>query len=87
VSREYIGTETLNGYPTDLYEVTVSGQDGLQQYYQWVTQVQRFPIKTVSKQGDWSLEYRHVIFTSQSQFLFELPQRIDRGNPPVESQH
>lgn len=86
VSRERIGTETLNGYPTDLFEVKVSDQGAVREYYQWVTQMHRFPIKTVSKQGDWSLEYRRVIFTSQSPFLFELPQRLDRGIPPVESQ-
>ena len=26
-----------------------------------------------------------MIFTKQSSFLFELPQRLDRANPPVET--
>lgn len=85
-SREFIGTETLNGYPTELFEVTVSGDGGDRHYYQWVTQVQRFPVKTVSKEGDWSEEFRHVVFTEQSPMLFELPQRLDRANPPMEKQ-
>ena len=87
LARELVGEQTLNGYPTELFEVTVAENGGTRQYYQWVTKVQRFPVKTVSKQGKWSEEFRHVIFTKQSPFLFELPQRLDRANPPVETQH
>jgi hypothetical protein len=86
LSREFVGDETLNGYSTELFEVTVEKNGGTHQYYQWVTKVQRFPVKTVSKQGQWSEEYRHVIFTTQSPFLFELPRRLDRANPSGETQ-
>ncbi len=48
VSRELVGDETLNGYPTELFEVTVAENGETRQYYQWVTKVQRFPVKTVS---------------------------------------
>jgi hypothetical protein len=86
VSREFIGDEVLNGYPTELFEVTVAENGGTRQYYRWVTKVQRFPVKTVSKQGKWSEEFRRLIFTEQSPFLFELPRRLDRANPPMEVQ-
>ena len=81
-SREFVGDETLNGYPTELFEVTVAENGQLRRYYRWLTKVERFPVKTVSKEGSWSEEYRHLIFTEQSPFLFELPQRLDRANPP-----
>lgn len=87
VSRELVGDETLNGYPTELFEVTVAENGETRQYYQWVTKVQRFPVKTVSKQGQWSEEFRHVVFTKQSSFLFELPRRLDWANPTAETQH
>lgn len=87
LSREFVGDETLNGYPTELFEVTVAENGETRQYYQWVTKVQRFPVKTVSKQDKWSEEFRHVIFTEQSPFLFELPRRLDLGNPTAETQH
>jgi hypothetical protein len=87
VSRELVGDETLNGYPTELFEVTVAENGETRQYYQWVTKVQRFPVKTVSKQGQWSEEFRHVVFTPQSSFLFELPRRLDWANPTAETQH
>lgn len=86
VSREFIGDETLNGYPTELFEVTVAENGVTRRYYRWVTKAQRFPVKTVSKQGRWSEEFRRLIFTEQSPFLFELPRRLDRANPPMEVQ-
>lgn len=86
VSREFIGDEILNGYPAELFEVTVAENGVTRQYYRWVTKVQRFPVKTVSKQGRWSEEFRRLIFTEQSPFLFELPRRLDRANPPMEVQ-
>jgi hypothetical protein len=87
LSRELVGDQTLNGYPTELFEVTVSENGGERHYYQWVTKVQRFPVKTVSKEGNWSEEFQRLIFTKQSPFLFELPRRLDWANPPAEMQH
>jgi hypothetical protein len=87
VSRELVGDEMLNGYPTELFEVTVAENGETQQYYQWVTKVERFPVKTVSKQGQWSEEFRHVVFTPQSSFLFELPRRLDLADPAAETRH
>ena len=86
VSREFVGDETLSGHPTELFEVTVKENGDTRQYYRWVTKVQRFPLKTVSKQGEWSEEFRRVIFTEQSPFLFELPQRFDPVAPPTTMQ-
>lgn len=82
VAREFIGKEDLNGYPTELFEVTVMMKGESKQYYQWVTQAQRFPIKTVSKRGDWSVEYRNVIFAKQSGLFFETPRGYVQANPP-----
>jgi hypothetical protein len=86
VSREFVGDETLNGYPTELFEVTVAEGGHTQQYYRWVTKAQRFPLKTMSKRGTWSEEFRRVIFTEQSPFLFELPRRLDNANPAADTQ-
>jgi hypothetical protein len=85
LSRELVGDEMLNGYPTEMFEVTVAENGETRQYYQWVTKVQRFPVKTVSKRGQWSEEFRHVVFTAQSPFLFELPRRLDSANPPADT--
>jgi hypothetical protein len=50
-------------------------------------QAERFPLKTVSKQGKWSEEFRRRIFTEQSPLLFELPQRLDPANQSAGTQH
>jgi len=73
VSRDLIGTEELNGYPTELFEVMVSRGGEKRQYYQWVTVVERFPIKIVRKNDDWSVEYRRLIFARQPGKYFEPP--------------
>jgi hypothetical protein len=86
ISREYVGDETLHGHPTDLFEVTVAEQGQTRQYYRWVTKAERFPLKTVSKQGKWSEEFRRLIFTEQSPFLFELPRRLDNADPSASTQ-
>lgn len=87
VSREFVGDETLNGHPMELFEVTVAELGETRQYYRWVTKAERFPLKTVSKQGTWSEEFRRLIFTEQSPFLFELPRRLDNANPSAGTQH
>lgn len=73
VSREFVGREDLNGYATELFDVTVRVNGETRQYYQWVTTAQRFAIKTVSKRGDWSVEYRNLKFLKQSFRFFEPP--------------
>lgn len=87
ILREFVGDETLNGYPTELFEITVAGNGQTHQYYRWVTKTERFPLKTVSKQGTWSEEFRRLIFTEQSTLLFELPQRLDPANQSAGTQH
>jgi hypothetical protein len=73
IKREFIGTEDLNGYPTELFEVTTLSNGLRNQFYQWVTRDERFSMKTISKAGDWSLEYRNVKFIRQSSRFFEPP--------------
>ena len=86
-SRELVGEQVLNGFQTELFDVAVTQRGEVKHYYRWITKAERFPVKTVGKEGEWSEEYRHLIFTDQSPLLFELPQRMDRANPPVGSQH
>lgn len=79
IARELIGTQDLHGYPTELFEVTALVQGEPVQYYQWVTSEERFAIKTVSKRGDWSVEYRNLKFTPQWERLFDPPRGFFKG--------
>lgn len=78
IARELIGTEVLHGYPTELFEVSVLREGERAMYYQWVTVAERFAIRTVSKHGDWWLEYSNVKFAPQYWRYFEPP----RGYAP-----
>lgn len=73
VSREEIGTETLDGHPTTLYQVTVREGERTTEYYQWLATDIRFPLKLARKDGSWLVEYRNVRLRPLSDFLFQLP--------------
>jgi hypothetical protein len=73
VKREEIGTETLDGHPTTLYEVTVREANREDVYYQWLATDIHFPLKLARKDGSWQVEYRHVKLRPISDFLFQLP--------------
>ena len=72
-SRIVIGTETLEGHPTTLFEVHVQEGEQTTDYYQWVATDIHFPMKLMKKDGSWSVEYRRVRIGHVSDFLFQLP--------------
>lgn len=73
IAREEIGTETLDGHPTTLYQVTVREGSRDSVYYQWLASDIHFPLKLARKDGSWQVEYRHVKLRPVSDFLFQLP--------------
>ncbi len=73
ISRNKIGTETLDGHPTTLYEVRAKEGGRTESYYQWLATDIRFPLKLARKDGSWMVEYRRVRIGHVSDFLFQLP--------------
>lgn len=73
ISREQIGTETREGHPTILYEVTTKQGELIESYYQWVATDLHFPMKLAKKNGSWIVEYHHVKMRSVPDSLFNLP--------------
>ncbi len=73
VSREEIGTETREGHPTVLYEVTTKHGERTEVFYQWLATDIRFPMKIAKKDGNWIVEYQHVKIRSLPDYLFRLP--------------
>ncbi|MGZ8422558.1 MAG: hypothetical protein ACXW34_06680 [Nitrospira sp.] len=73
VSREEIGTETREGHPTILYEVTVKQGERTEVYYQWLATDIHFPMKLAKKDGSWIVEYQHVKLRPVIDYLFQLP--------------
>lgn len=73
-ARETIGTGEINGHPTKVYRVTVTGDGGKTEvYYQWIATDLRFPLRLVRKDEDWLVEYARIHVTHVSDFMFSLP--------------
>lgn len=93
VSREEIGTETREGHPTTLYEVTVKDGERTEVYYQWLATDIHFPMKLAKKDGSWIVEYQHVKLRPLIDYLFQLPlnfeplEEFDHQPPAAEPNH
>jgi len=89
VSRQYLSSETVNGYATNKYEVHYLDKDTLHKAHQWIASDLNYPIKISALDGSWSTEYRNIRIGLQPDNLFEIPQgfdRISRSEPsPSES--
>lgn len=82
VSRKYIGSETVNGYPTKKYEVTIKDGEISDKAYQWVSTDLNYPIKISALDGSWSTEYKNIKKDSQPDRLFELPAGYEKMAMP-----
>jgi len=85
-----LGTETVNGYETEKYETTMKGKSGPVKYYMWVSKKLGMPIKMVSMDGKFSMEYRDIKVGAVPASLFEVPpgyqkMAIPQGTPPSRS--
>jgi hypothetical protein len=71
--RDLIGTETLQGRPTTLSEVTVRERDEDVTYYEWRADDVHLPLRVARKDGAWLADYTNLRVTRLSAQLFELP--------------
>ena len=78
VSRQYLISETVNGYATNKYEVHYLDKDTLHKAHQWIASDLNYPIKISALDGSWSTEYRNIRIGLQPDNLFEIPQGFDR---------
>ncbi len=83
MARAEIGTDSLDGHPTTVYEVTVASPEGkLSVYYQWMATDLAFPLRLVSKDRDWMTEYWNVRLTEVSDAFFRLPRAYEPVTEP-----
>ncbi|MBP1719542.1 MAG: putative exported protein [Deltaproteobacteria bacterium] len=78
VSRQYLSSETVNGYATNKYEVHYLDKDTLHKAHQWIASDLNYPIKISALDGSWSTEYRNIRIGLQPDNLFEIPQGFDK---------
>ncbi|MBN2282661.1 MAG: hypothetical protein JXO48_02110 [Deltaproteobacteria bacterium] len=83
VSRKLIGTEVIDGHPTEKYEVTYRDDGEEHRMFQWMATDLNFPVKTASGDGSWSMEFRNIKMGSQPEDLFEVPAGYRKMALPV----
>jgi hypothetical protein len=73
IAREVIGTETLDGHPTTVSQITV--REGVQDivYYQWWAEDLQLPLRVARKDGAWMVDYKNIKLRQISSQMFELP--------------
>lgn len=83
ISRKLIGSENINGHPSDKYEVTYKEGNKVQRVYHWIAKDINFPIKTAAIDGSWSSEFKNIKMDKQPDNLFEVPSGYQKMSMPM----
>ena len=73
ISRQLLGTETVDGHPTQKYEITYMDGDKPEKMHQWMATDIKLPVKMAAVDGVWTIEYKNIKMGSQPASLFETP--------------
>jgi len=83
VGRKYLSSETVNGFPTKKFEVTIKDGEISDKAYQWIATDLNFPIKIAALDGSWSTEYKNIKVDGQPDSLFEIPAGYEKMAMPA----
>jgi outer membrane lipoprotein-sorting protein len=72
-SRKLIGSERIDGHPTQKYEITYAERGKTDRMHQWVATDINFPVKMAAVDGSWTVEYKNIKMGTQPDTLFEVP--------------
>jgi outer membrane lipoprotein-sorting protein len=78
-----VGTETVNGYECDKYETTMGPEGKSPKQFIWIAPKLGVPIKMVTADGSFSMEYKDIKPEKLEDSLFELPQGYHKMKIPV----
>lgn len=73
VERVVEGKDMVNGVSTTKYRVTFDAGGKRETVFQWIDDVNHFPVKTAARDGSWSSEFKNVKTGPQDPSLFEIP--------------
>jgi len=84
VTKRLVGTETVNGYVAEKYEVTVrGGEAGVTRQTVWVSQKLGVPIKMVCKDRNLCVEYKNIKEGGITALLFDPPKGYQKTPTPL----
>jgi hypothetical protein len=81
-SMKKMGTETINGYACDKYMASITHKGKAMQVTSWVATDLGMPIKIVSADGSFSMEYKDIKPGEVAASLFEVPQDYQKMKLP-----
>jgi hypothetical protein len=83
-TKRKVGTETINGYETDKYEVMVRmGDEGAAKHTFWVAPKLGVPIKVECKERKFCIEYKNIKEGGMTALLFDPPKGYQKTPKPT----
>jgi len=83
LAKRLVGKETVNGYEAEKYEVTAPGGLGPERQTIWMAIKLGVAIKLVSREKNFSMEYRSIREGPQPERLFNLPPGYKKLSAPA----
>ncbi len=83
LAKRLVGKETVNGYEAERYEVTAPGGLGPERQTIWKAIKLGVAIKLVSREKNFSMEYRSIKEGPQPERLFNLPPGYKKLSAPA----
>ena len=82
IERVFILNETINGYTSDKYKVTINNQGS---HYEWISSDPgiTMAVKTSAIDGSWWNEYRNISLAAPDPSLFEVPSGYTKMGMPT----
>ena len=83
IERVFILHETINGYASDKYRITINNQGS---HYEWISSDPgiTMSVKTAAIDDSWWNEYRNISLAVPDSNLFEVPAGYTKMNmPPI----
>jgi outer membrane lipoprotein-sorting protein len=77
-----LGTETINGFDCDKYEMDTAYEGKSLKQYVWIAKKLGMPIKSVSADGSMTMEYRDIKVGGVADSVFDLPQGYQKMDMP-----
>lgn len=79
---KHLGTETVNGYECDKYEMSNMVEGKTVTQHVWVAKKFGLPIKSMTTDGSMSMEYRDIKVGGVADSVFEMPQGYQKMEMP-----
>lgn len=79
---KHLGTETVNGFESDKYEIDLTHEGQTIKQYIWIAKKLDMPIKSETSDGAMSMEYRDIKMGGVADAVFEMPQGYQKMEMP-----